>query len=309
MASPGRRGRRLLHLRRRFEEHGVRPRRQLGQNFLLDRNAVLAVCRDAEVFGLDTVLEVGPGSGLLTTVLAGTGASVLAVEIDAALAGLVREETADCPNVELLEGDILAGKHALNPEALDRLAALHAGRPGGNLLAVSNLPYCIASPFVANLCQSDLPWTRGVFLVQKEEAERFAATPGSGQYGSLSVTVDLATTKARVLRSLPPSVFWPRPKVQSAVVQLDFRPQAERTAVPWRTLRRVTSAVFAARRKTLRNALCALYPKGKADAAESLLAEAGLAPDRRGETLSAAELLDLAETARATGVLPANDAP
>ncbi|MFW5856911.1 MAG: 16S rRNA (adenine(1518)-N(6)/adenine(1519)-N(6))-dimethyltransferase RsmA [Planctomycetota bacterium] len=307
MASPGARGRRMQHLQTRFAEYGIRPNRRLGQNFLLDRNAVLAICRDAEVFALDTVLEIGPGSGLLTTALAATGAAVLSVEIDRALAALVRNETAAHPNVEIREGDILAGKHALDPAVLDRIAAIHADRPGGSLLCVSNLPYCIASPFVANLCQNGLPWARAVFLVQREEAERFAADPGTGQYGSLSVVSQLAADEVRVLRSMPPTVFWPRPRVQSSVVRLRFRSPEIRTAVPWRALRRVTSAIFAARRKKLRNALAALYPKGESGAADALLARAGFSPDRRGETLSPDELVSLAETAVETGVLPPDD--
>lgn len=293
MSGGGPRGRRLGYLRRRFEALGIRPLRQLGQNFLLDRNAVEAVCRDAEVFGLDLVLEVGPGSGLLTATLAATGARVLAVEYDRKLAALVREETAALPNVEILEADILAGKRRLNPDVLARLDALLAGADGA-LKCVSNLPYNIASPFVANLCADARPWERGVFMVQLEEAQRFVAGPGEAQYGALSVTVQAATREVCIQREMPPQVFWPRPRVRSAVVALEFRPAAERTALPWTALRRLTAAIFTARRKTLRNALKGLFGKGERARGEAFLAQAGIDPDRRGESLPPAEMIRLA---------------
>jgi 16S rRNA (adenine1518-N6/adenine1519-N6)-dimethyltransferase len=297
--APG--GNRLAYLKRRFEELGIRPRRQLGQNFLLDRNAVEAICRDARVGPLDTVLEVGPGSGLMTTFLGGICGGLVAVEFDTRLAALVREQTAARDNVEIVEGDILERKFALNREALARIDALRERFADGELLSISNLPYSIAVPFMANLAADPRPWARGTFLVQLEEAERAVARPGTDAYGAFSVTVALATREARIARTLPPQVFWPRPRVQSAVLLLQFRPAEERAAIPWKALRRVSAAVFAARRKTLRNAVRGLFAKGERDRADRLIAAADLDPGARPEALDAGAILALTHAAIEAG--------
>lgn len=292
--------RRLKYLKERFAAYGLRPNRKLGQNFLLDRNAVEAICRDAQIYPLDVVLEVGPGSGLLTTALARTGAAVLAVELDRGLAELVRGEVGDTPNVEVMEADILQDKTTIEPTVTARLQTLYEGRERHGLKCVSNLPYCIASPFVANLCGSDLPWDCGVFMVQREEAERFAAAPGTPQYGTLSVVVGLATRKVKILRAMPPAVFWPRPRVQSCVVLLEFLPRAARGAVPWTWVRRVNAALFHARRKKITNALRPLCG-GDRHAPRTLCEGLGIDPDIRGEKLSPAVIRRLAERVAQAG--------
>ncbi len=288
--SPSRQEKRLDRLKKLFSAHGIHPRIRFGQNFLLDTNQVNLVARLGEVHPGDIVLEVGVGTGFLTRVLTEGGATVLGVEIDRRMAALAREEVGGLPGVTIIEGDILAGKNALNPEVLSHVAGRLPPPAGGALKCVSNLPYGAGTPFVANLCRSPLPWRLGVFMLQHEVARRLTADPGTDDYGALTIAAALGG-EAEIARRVPPQVFWPRPKVASAVVRIAFRPEDERAAHPWDDLRRVTSAVFTARRKTLLNALKGRMDRDEAGAA---IAACGIDPDRRGETLEPAEFLALA---------------
>ncbi|MDR3077941.1 MAG: hypothetical protein LBV15_04155, partial [Planctomycetota bacterium] len=150
--------------------------------------------------------------------------------------------------------------------------------------------YSAGTPFIMNLLASPLPWRLGLFLLQREVAERLTADPGGDEYGSLSIGSALAAP-ASILRLAPPDVFWPAPKVESAVVRMDFKPPGERLSLPWNRLRALLAAVFGARRKTLRNALRRLTKEGKE---MEILARAGLDPGLRGERLSPEEFLRLA---------------
>ena len=287
-------------LRARLDRAGIRPSTRRGQNFLLDMNQLQLIAATAELDPNDVVLEVGPGSGFLTRRLALSGCLVLGVELDYGLLPLAQEETAGLPNVFYLQGDILAGKNRINPAVLDRLQelmALKAAAPaadgGGKpvLKSVSNLPYSAGTPFVMNLLSSPLPWHSGVFLLQREVAERITAAPGGKNYGALSISAGLGAT-ATIEHEVSPRCFWPRPKVDSAVIKMIFKPVEERLALPWTALRAVTNAVFGSRRKILKNALKGLFPDG--DAGETL-ACLGLNPESRGECLSPGDFLLLAK--------------
>lgn len=282
--------RRKEKLMRLFDKHGLRPHTRRGQNFLLDKNQVLFIARCGEIEPGDVILEVGPGTGFLTAELLPTGATVVAIELDHGLATLLHAEFAEAPNLILMEGDILAGKNEVNPDVLARLQSVLDARPGATLKAISNLPYSAGTPFTANLFKTPLPWSRAVFLLQLEVAERLVAAPGTRAYGALSIVAQLGG-RVRIERKVPPQVFWPRPKVASAVVCIDFFPPEQRMALPWKSMRRVTVAIFNSRRKTLRNALKGLFPKDEVDA---WIAEAGLNPELRGEELPAEGFLTLA---------------
>lgn len=271
--------------------HGLRPQMKFGQNFLLDKNLLGFIARAAEVGANDLVLEVGPGTARLTLELAKSGARVLAVEVDRGMAGVVREVMADYPDFSLVEGDILAGKSALNPEAL---AAVTAEAPGRTLKCVSNLPYSAGTPVIANLLSSPLPWERAVFLLQYEVGERLLAAPGSPDYGILAVKTAFAG-RVEILRKVPPEVFWPVPGVDSAVVKIAFFPAEQRAAVPWKNLDTVLHAAFGARRKTLAKALKGIAAE---DAVRETLARYGLPPEARGEELPPAGYRELAERIR-----------
>ncbi|MCX7935326.1 MAG: methyltransferase domain-containing protein, partial [Planctomycetota bacterium] len=201
--------RRLEYLRQRFAALSIRPRRAWGQNFLLDTNLARYIARLGAPGPGDVILEVGCGSGLLTRHLAASGSRVIAVEIDARLLSLAREDLSGAANVQFIAADILAGKHRVNPVVCDEIkSALATVGEGGRLKTVSNLPYAVGTPFVANLFSSELPWERGVFLLQQEVAERLIARPGEGRYGPLAIYAALAG-QARIARLVPPAVFWP----------------------------------------------------------------------------------------------------
>lgn len=216
------------------------------------------------------VLEIGAGLGSLTVALAETGASVLAVEFDRALLPALTEVVADAPSVRVVAED-----------------ALHADWP--RLLGVeepwtvaANLPYNIAVPVVLRLVQEVPSVVRLVVMVQREVARRFVAVPGDGHYGPASLRVAFRCTGS-IVRSVPPSVFWPRPRVGSAVVGLDRRARPA-VDVDEPALWRVVDAAFAERRKTVRTALARLgLARATADAA---LDTAGVDPSARAERLS-----------------------
>ena len=285
-------------LRARLDRAGIRPSTRRGQNFLLDTNQLRFIAETGELTPNDVVLEVGPGTGFLTRQLARNGSLVLAVELDYGLLPLAEEETAGFPNVFYLQGDILAGKNRINPDAITRLKELLAlkaktpspdgGEPG--LKCVSNLPYSAGTPLVMNLLSSPLPWRLGVFLLQREVAERLIAPPGGKDYGALSIAASLAS-ETTIERLVTPRAFWPRPKVESAVVRMAFRPTAERLALPWIGIRAVTNAVFGSRRKILKNALKGLFPDG--DAGE-MLSRLEIDPESRGECLEPKTFLAIA---------------
>ncbi len=285
------------HLRRKeklmalFERHGMSPRVRWGQNFLLDKNQVNFIARTGQVGSEDIILEVGPGTGFLSKELAKTGATLIAVELDHGMAGLVQAEMKEFPNFFLIEADILAGKSTINPEVIARLHEMHEAR-GGVLKCISNLPYSAGTPFAANIFESDLPWHSGVYLLQLEVTERMVAKPGSKNYGSLSIKTAIGATKAKIERKVPPQVFWPRPKVDSGVIRVDFKPLAERMAIPWLELRQVCIAVFNSRRKSIRNALKGLIEKKEV---LPFLEEVGVDPEIRGQNMTPEDFLKCAE--------------
>ena len=288
-------------LRARLDKAGIRPSTRRGQNFLLDSNHLRFIAEVGCLNCRDVVLEVGPGSGFLTRQLALSGALVLGVELDYGLLPVAEAETAGMPNVLYLRADILGGKNRINPEVIARLEELlalkakmlaEAGEEAAPVLkCVSNLPYSAGTPFVMNALSSTLPWTTGVYLLQKEVAERMTAPPGGKNYGALSIACSLGADAA-IERDVPPRCFWPRPNVESSVIRMEFKPLAERLALPWTSLRDVTNAVFGSRRKILKNALKGLFPDGNAG---KVAEELGVDPECRGETMSPEQFLRIAE--------------
>lgn len=244
-------------LRRRFTQVGftLDPRR--GQNFLVDLNIHDAIERLAAIRPDDVVLEVGSGTGSLTARLAASAGRVVSVEIDRRLAQLARESCITASNLDLIEGDVLAGKHRLAPSVLEALGRAGAECPHGRLLLVANLPYCVATPLIANLLGAPRPFDAAVVTVQKEVADRMVARAGSHDYGSLSVWVQ-SQCHAAIDRILPPSVFWPRPKVDSAIVRIDLDRGRRDRIGDLAGLQGFLREVFCHRRKALRGTLVRL---------------------------------------------------
>lgn len=245
-------------LMRLFEDCGFHPRGDLGQNFLIDLNLLELVVESAELGPLDVVLEVGAGTGGMTTFLAQQAAAVVSVEIDPRVHGLARGAVAGFSNVTLLLTDILKSKNQLAPEVLAAVEKELAVDPERTLKLVANLPYSVATPVISNLVASDLPWSLMIVTIQLEVADRMRARPGSAEYGALSVWLQ-AQCRIKVLRKLPPSVFWPRPQVDSAIVRI----------VPDETLRQkivdrpffhdFVRRLFTQRRKLLRSVVTNMY--------------------------------------------------
>ena len=276
-----------------FHRLGLHPTRRLGQNFLVDHNLLEALVRAGSVGPRDLVLDIGCGTGLLAGHLADAAARVIGVEVDRRLLAICSRYLEDRPNVELLGCDVLASKHTLSPTFL---AAVNRALAAGGIEAlrvVSNLPYSVASLIVPNLLESALPVATMVVTVQREVALRMAATPGSRDYGALSVLVQ-AHARATVLRAVPPSVFWPRPKVQSAMLRLVPEPERLEAVRDYRRLATVVRAAFGHRRKTLVNSMAASRRLGERPAIRAALAACGIDPGGRAEQVSREQYIELA---------------
>jgi 16S rRNA (adenine1518-N6/adenine1519-N6)-dimethyltransferase len=296
------------YLRSLFAENGISPQRRLGQNFLIDLNIHDLIVKTAELDAGDVILEIGPGAGALTSLTAPGVAAVVAVEVDPAMARLTARATAGLGNVQVLNLDALAGKNTINPAVLDHVRRALAAGDGRRFKLVANLPYHVATPVITNfLVHPDLCPEQLVVTIQREMADRLCATPSTPAYGAVSVVVQ-ALADVALVRSLPPSVFWPRPKVDSAVVAI--RPSPERRAAigdvaGFQTLVRRT---FQHRRKYLRHVLAGIWPEcwTKADV-DQWLESHGQSGQIRAEALGIEEFVALAhDLLQRFGRLPHN---
>ncbi len=259
-------------LRDVIARHGLDARRSLGQHFLLDLHLTARIVALAGDLSGRHVVEVGPGPGGLTRALLDSpAAGVTAVEVDQRAVGAMEELARDHPRLNVLAGDALA---------LDLAALVPAPR-----VVVANLPYNVATPLLIGWLRQADAWERLTLMFQLEVAERICAAPGSAAYGRLAVLAQWTGTAAMLTR-VPAAAFWPPPKVVSAVI--GFRPHAQQPSPAlFATMERLTAAAFGQRRKMLRGSLRAL-------GGEALLAEAGIDPERRAETLDIAEFDRLA---------------
>jgi 16S rRNA (adenine1518-N6/adenine1519-N6)-dimethyltransferase len=288
----------LSFLHKRFEETGIRPHSKHGQNFLIDLNLLEVLLEAAAVTRDDVVLEVGTGTGSLTARLAQQAAAVVTVEIDPPMFQLASEELHRCPNVVMLQADALKNKNRLNPAMLEAVHAQLAAAPGRRLKLVANLPYNIATPLISNLLAEPTPPQTMTVTIQKELAERITARPSTKDYGALSIWVQ-AQCRAEVVRILPPSVFWPRPKVSSAFLQVTLD-ESLRQRIPDRAFfHQFVRAMFLHRRKFLRSELVSVV-KGRLGKPEvdALLAQLNLDGAARAESLSVDAILTLCEAVR-----------
>jgi 16S rRNA (adenine1518-N6/adenine1519-N6)-dimethyltransferase len=285
----------LTYLQRSFRKAKIQPQTKFGQNFLIDLNLVELIANTAQLTRRDVVLEVGTGTGSLTAMLAERAGHVVTVEIDRHLARLAREEFSQVPNVTLLELDALRSKSQFDARIPETLREQIAQIPGGRLKLVANLPYNVATPILSNLLYMD-PWpARMVATIQRELAERVCAQPRTKDYSALSVWVQ-SQCRAQIVRLMPPSVFWPRPKVDSAI--LDIQPQVVlRDRIGNREFfHELVRRIFQHRRKFLRSALVSAM-KGKLDKAQvdDLMLSLDLGPTTRAEELTPQQLIELSD--------------
>jgi len=272
---------------------GAAPNRRFGQNFLVDLNLARLLLDSAKIGPDDVVLEVGPGTGSLTEALAQQAGSVVVVEIDRTLAQIVQSQLSGAQNLQLVQGDALSSKGALNPEVSEALAAAQQ-QSSGRLLLVANLPYDVASALMLNLVKGPIVADEMVVTVQKEVGDRMAAGASSKDYGILSVLLG-ATGTVEVLRVLKPSVFWPPPKVNSAIVRFVRSEEKCRRIDDMTVFGEVASLFLGHRRKMLR--ACAKRAGGAmASQAQwmELFHRCQIDPTSRPEELSPAQYVQLA---------------
>ncbi len=276
----------LSYLRNLFEQRGIQPKSKLGQNFLIDLNLIDLIVRTAELGPHDLALEVGSGTGSLTALLAQAAGAVVSVEVDPAFASLTAEMVTDRPNVRLIHGDVLKNKNELSPTLLQAVAELTAQFGCRQVKLVANLPYVVATPVITNLLLTELPLERLVVTVQWEIAERLTAGPGQKEYGALAVLVQ-SVADVELVRRLGPSVFWPRPKVESAIVLIRPNPAKRARVGDVRGFRHFLRDLYVHRRKNLRGALIG-WPDGRRpkDEVDRKLAELGIDGTTRAEALS-----------------------
>lgn len=266
-----------------FRLHGGRPRKHLGQHFLTQPKTAEKIVQAAGLTPQDVVVEVGPGLGMLTAFVVEVCVAAHLVEIDSQLADFLEKALAGRGGaVRVYRQDVLQFDWS-------RLAE-EAGR---RLVVLGNLPYHISSPLMFRILEHRHAVQRGVFMVQKEVGRRFAAEPGSGDYGVLSVLLRLYGTVQPVM-SVGPGQFYPPPKVDSLVVRIDFpEERTEVEGVDFHFTRRVVNAAFQKRRKTVANALAG-FQGLSASAVRTALKETGIDPGIRPEALRPDQFASLA---------------
>jgi 16S rRNA (adenine1518-N6/adenine1519-N6)-dimethyltransferase len=263
----------LRDIRAALDEHGVRPRKHLGQNFLHDANKIRMILEAAGPLNGKTILEVGSGTGVLTETLLDAGATVIAVEIDEAMVQILRDRIGpDSATFRLIQTDVLANKHTLDPTVVDALG-------NTDFAMVANLPYQVATPLLLNLVVDHPTMHRAVIMIQREVADRIVADPGGKEYGILPVIAQAAMA-VQIVTTLPPDCFWPKPKVSSAVIALERLAQPKTDQLP--RLARLARRLFSQRRKQIGSLL-----------GRQIDWPEGIDPSARPEQLSVEQFIEL----------------
>lgn len=251
-------------------------RKSLGQHFLTDRRILGRIADALQLQGGETVVEIGPGRGALTDILAERAGRLIAVEVDRALAAMLRERYERRNNVLIAEADVLE-------VSLGELAA-------GPYVLVGNVPYYITTPILFHALERPRA-ERSVYLVQREVADRLTASPGSKEYGALTVNV-AAVARAETLFKVPAAAFSPPPKVESAVVRITPLESPVVSPAEEEPLRKLVQGAFGMRRKQMRRVIRTLRSLSAEDA-DAVLDAAGIEPEARPETLSVEQFVRL----------------
>ncbi|MBR9802148.1 ribosomal RNA small subunit methyltransferase A [bacterium] len=281
------------HLQQLLAQYGINPRGDLGQNYLIDLNIIEFIVSQAHLGPNDVVLEVGTGTGGMTAFMVQQAAHVVTVEVDTNMHRMASDQLGHHENLTLLHKDALRNKNNFAPEVLEVLQEQLAVDPARRLKFVANLPYNIATPLVSNLVATELPWERMVVTIQLELGLRMGAGPGKNTYGALSAWLQ-AQAFVKVLKKLPPTVFWPRPKVDSAVVRLVPNPAGRKEIADRKFFHDFVRRVFLQRRKLLRSVLVGMYRKELSKPlVDEVLAAMELGPNTRAEELPPPQLVEL----------------
>ncbi|HWB11218.1 MAG TPA: 16S rRNA (adenine(1518)-N(6)/adenine(1519)-N(6))-dimethyltransferase RsmA [Pirellulales bacterium] len=283
---------------RRFEQAGILPKTRHGQNFLIDLNLLDLLFESAQIDDRDVVLEVGTGTGSLTAKLARAAAAVVSVELDPQMHQLASEELIDCDNVVLLRRDALKNKNRINPDVLAAVREQLSAAPGRRFKLAANLPYNIATPIITNLLACDMPPETMTLTIQKELAERIVARPRTKDYGALSVWVQ-SQCEPQIVRVMPPTAFWPRPKVHSAIVHIRLRRDWREQIPDLDFFHAFARSMFFHRRKFLRSVILSAY-KGRLGKPEvdAIMGQLSFDETTRAEQLDIPTMLRLCETIR-----------
>ncbi|MDR0851560.1 MAG: 16S rRNA (adenine(1518)-N(6)/adenine(1519)-N(6))-dimethyltransferase RsmA [Clostridiales Family XIII bacterium] len=258
-------------------KHGFQLQKNYGQNLLTDANIIEKIVDAGEISATDTVLEIGPGFGALTTALSRRAGKVIAVEIDRKLIPILEEVLDGAENTEIVTGDFMKYDMRRLPDGFKLMG---------------NLPYYITTPIIGKILEQPATPERMVFMVQKEVAERLCAPPGSKTYGAISVFVQYHCAVSAVM-TVSKEVFMPKPNVDSAVIVLKPYPEKPVSPKDEKLFFSIVKAGFGQRRKMIRNAIASAVPsKGDLDTA---FAVTGIDPDTRAERLSVAEFVALAD--------------
>ncbi len=255
---------------------GMKPQKELGQNFLTDPSVVEAIADECCFGAADTILEIGPGLGVLTSALAERYPRVIALEVDKKLLPVLGYTLAAYGNVRVINEDVM--KADLNALLADELTR-------GGVSVCANLPYYITSPILTSLLESGIPFNCITVMVQKEVAERLCAAPGSRNSGAITLAVAYRGS-AELLLTVPADRFLPAPKVDSAVVRIKLHREPPVTPKDEKLMFSVIRAAFCQRRKTLANALSSGFPSLDKSSIAEMLVGLGLDANVRGERLT-----------------------
>lgn len=271
-----------------LQKYNFNFQKKFGQNFLIDTHVLDKIIEKANITKEDFVLEIGPGIGTMTQYLCEEAGEVAAVEIDSNLIPILKDTLSEYSNIEIVHGDILK---------VDIGALAREKNQGKPIKVVANLPYYITTPIIMGLFESHVPIDSITVMVQKEVAERMQASPGTKDYGALTLAVGYYA-KPEIVANVPPNCFMPRPGVGSAVIRLDVHEQPPVQAEDEALLFAVIRASFNQRRKMLQNGLSHVPGLGiSKELTVRILEEMGLSASVRGEALTLKQFVDFTNLA------------
>lgn len=268
-----------------LEESGFKFSKSLGQNFLIDENVLDKMIAGSGIDENTNVIEIGPGFGTLTQRLCMNAKKVVAIEIDKTAVPILQNNLAEFENLKIINDDVLK---------CDLSKIINTEFGGGKIKIVANLPYYITTPIIMHILEAKINADSLCIMIQKEVAERISAKPSTKDYGALTVAVNYYA-EPRMICTVPPSSFIPAPKVSSAVISLDIRPNPPVDVKNEKGYFKIVKAAFGQRRKTLLNALSnsPAIPMAKNEILD-VLQKCNIDEKRRGETLSLQDFADIA---------------
>lgn len=278
---------------------GISPNKRHGQHFLIDLNLMRLLVDSANIQKNDVVLEVGCGTGSLTEALAEEAGRIIAVELDKNLADIAQQRLANAENIELINADILESKNIINPTVKNALS-LACKEHNGRILLVANLPYNVASPVIMNLVTGPITADGMYVTVQKEVAERMTAAPSSRDYGILSIFLN-ATGEVKIERILKPTVFWPHPQVDSAMVSFIHKRKKSDRIANMKLFSQIVHLFMGHRRKTLQ--ACSRLSRDKLEGIANwpeIFEKCSINPTKRPEQISAEDYIAISNYAQSS---------